>query len=370
MMHYIAICSHDLVCLIPPFYLDDFNITKCTLLLHEDNRQYAVWFKQFVDNTDSQYSEMVLSEYKYDKSIKNLQKIFEQIDDEEHVLLNTYGAQPMLLDAISECTASKENVQLCYIDIEDNKVVFLGSKDNENLPSCLSISDFLTCQGYSIVARKDPSDDKEFSYNSACVQIVNNFEGIYKGIPKINYLASSAQGSLTSSYSSPDTSGSHLGVLLSILQGANLISCTNGKISFANEEARFFANGGWLEQYVQLTLDRLYREGMISDYAVNLEIVSSIGVRNEIDAAFTAKNKFFVIECKTIRWQSNSDRSMPVYKLKSIMTDIGGLNARGVLVSAFDVDQKRCEEYEMMSIQHAKIINLEDNLRQLVAKIK
>lgn len=365
-MHYIAICSADLPFLIPPFIIKECDITKSTLLLHDGTRQYAEWYKQFVDKINIPHFEVVLSEYKYDKIIKTLSRIVEQIDEDEEVLFNTYGVQPMLLDAITECTVTRKNIKLCYIDIEDNKFVFLDSKETKLLPSCLRVLDILACQGYSAVSHDDHLKDPRPEYYTACKKIIKNFKDVYKGIAKLNYYASSAKNSLTIHCSPPISSQPHVFKLVSILQDYNLASCTDTQIKFANEEARFFANGGWLEQYVHTVLHKLYQEKLVTDYAMNLEILSSINVRNELDAAFTAKNRLFVIECKTIRWQTSSDRSHPVYKLKSIITDIGGAQAKGILVSAFDVDQMRCEEYEMRSIQQANIINLEENIRMWI----
>ena len=59
------------------------------------------------------------------------------------------------------------------------------------------------------------------------------------------------------------------------------------------------------------------------------------GVKNELDVAFLARNRLFVIECKTARMdQPEAPKANDtLFKLAEICRRVGGLGTRGMLVS-------------------------------------
>ena len=81
----------------------------------------------------------------------------------------------------------------------------------------------------------------------------------------------------------------------------------------------------------------------VQDKAIGLEVVhEATGTQNELDIAFMARNRLFVIECKTARIdkpQSSGGKPRPakandtLFKLAENCSRIGGLGAKGMLVS-------------------------------------
>jgi len=123
------------------------------------------------------------------------------------------------------------------------------------------------------------------------------------------------------------------------------------ELVFASEKARFFINGGWLEDHVvglihkiKPELDAIQKrnpdDNIIQDFGRNLKIVrknKSGLVENELDLSFLADNKLHIIECKTMRFDAyggeDSAGAEIMYKLNSLRDHTGSLQAKVMLVS-------------------------------------
>jgi len=100
--------------------------------------------------------------------------------------------------------------------------------------------------------------------------------------------------------------------------------------------AKYLA-GGWLEEYAYLILKPLLRQGIIRDLRIGLEVAwasSGDGQKRlpvqEFDIVLTGGKRLFIIECK-----AGSVLSDHVYKLQNCVRNYGGVDARGLMVSAF-----------------------------------
>lgn len=71
------------------------------------------------------------------------------------------------------------------------------------------------------------------------------------------------------------------------------------------------------------------------DKAANLIVVDEHGVKNELDIAFLARNRLFIVECKTARMDSAraGKANDTLFKLSEICRRVGGLGTRGMLAS-------------------------------------
>jgi hypothetical protein len=128
------------------------------------------------------------------------------------------------------------------------------------------------------------------------------------------------------------------------------------KILIGDEKSTFskwpdfakYLSGGWLEEYTYLTLEPLLESGLIKDLRIGMEISIKDNsdkkninwkdqLRNihgelyqELDVVFTDGKSLFIVECK-----AGNVISTDVMKLQNIVSHFGGVEGKGLLISAF-----------------------------------
>jgi hypothetical protein len=163
----------------------------------------------------------------------------------------------------------------------------------------------------------------------------------------------------------------HLDKLLMECKNSGLLIIDGKQVKFMNEASRFFANGGWLEEYINSLLNQLKGEAVLQDSShLNLKIGTDNSL-NEIDIAFMAKNRLHIIECKTKRLAGNHAGSAgtdSLYKLDSI-SDLGGLGTKAMLVSYRNLgqaDANRARDLKIKVVQSTEIHNLKLIMRNWI----
>lgn len=157
------------------------------------------------------------------------------------------------------------------------------------------------------------------------------------GLATLNYLATTCrkEQKLDVPLSEKQQGYRELNMLLTDLVDANIATYENGILTFANEDARRFSNGEWLETLVHSTVKQIQDEmPTIQDRSLNVQVYRNLGereVRNELDVASVVNNKLHIIECKTKGMRDDGDDTL--YKLESLRDLLGGLQARAMLVS-------------------------------------
>ncbi len=143
-------------------------------------------------------------------------------------------------------------------------------------------------------------------------------------------------------------------------------------LRFADEAARFFVNGGWLEQYVVALAQSLKAaHPAIQDVGRGLEVARSDGaVANELDVAVLARNRLHVIECKTRLFDGETRQggagAEALYKLETLLNRLGGLQARGLLVSFQPLHPRileRARDYRIAVCAGPDLARLRERLR-------
>jgi hypothetical protein len=128
-----------------------------------------------------------------------------------------------------------------------------------------------------------------------------------------------------------------------------------------------YLSGGWLEEYTYLTLEPLLKSGLIKDLRIGMEISIKDNndnknidwkdqLRNihgelyqEIDIVFTNGKSLYIIECK-----AGNVRTADVMKLQNIVSHFGGVEGKGLLISAF----KPYNNVVRRKINEARNVNL------------
>ena len=122
------------------------------------------------------------------------------------------------------------------------------------------------------------------------------------GLATLNYLATTCrkEQKLNVELSEKQQGYRELNMLLSDLVEAKIASYSDGVLTFANEDARRFSNGEWLETLVHRTVRDIQKDiPTIQDHSLNVQVYRQLGdreVRNELDVASVANNKLHIIE--------------------------------------------------------------------------
>lgn len=115
--------------------------------------------------------------------------------------------------------------------------------------------------------------------------------------------------------------------VLDAARAAGMLARIGSRESPADSHVRFLLNGGWLEDWIELCLNRVATRRGIALPRAGFK-VSKGGTRNEIDVAIVHRQRLHIIECKT-RDGALDD----LYRLDDLKGLLGGLNARAMLAS-------------------------------------
>ena len=245
-----------------------------------------------------------------------------------------------------------------------------SERKNTQLADKLKITDFFTLVDSQVndIANAGVVDIRFRTLGAKWAASQNNLS---KALGNLNYLAATSDGNaLTSAaLNRAQLNCPNLQTLINDLEEADLVRRDNDKLIFSNEEARFFANGGWLEEYVYGLLLSLKKEvPHIQDIAQGVEVTRLIGkgtVTNELDIVILANNKLHLIECKTKKFERGEGNQV-IYKLDSLSDLLGGIQARAALVSYKGIrtsEKLRAKELEIALMCEEELAQLREKLK-------
>jgi len=247
----------------------------------------------------------------------------------------TGGTKLMALAAQSVALAAGWSV--FYVDVDTDEVIWLG-KDARRQPLTqqLRLRHYLLGYGFSLdegIERPQPSQ----CHDDLLSTLITQVGSLEQALGQLNWLAQQAEEKkhLQVMLSAQQQDSRNLEALLRIFEDAGVLSVQGETLNFTNEAERGFAKGGWLELYVFRTVSALTEDLGLRDKAANLVVLDKSGVKNELDVAFMAKNRLFVIECKTARMDKPEapKANDTLFKLSEICRRVGGLGTRGMLAS-------------------------------------
>lgn len=297
--------------------------------------------------------------------------------DGEIALNVSGGTKPMSLAAYEVFRYADKPIY--YVHPERDHVIWLHPREWESfdLADRIKLPAYLTAHGMRLVKCESVSVPENLrQLTSALVKGVDRFE---KPLTILNALAKQAEICLESppidmlKLQDPD-----MQELLGLFSSNGLLKVdSNNRLQFASEYARFYANGGWMEEHVYSVLYHLRKEiPTIQDLARNVQIewdVKRSDVNNELDVTFLADNKLYIIECKTKKFDQSgnpdSDAAGVLYKLDTLRDYLGGVGAKAMLVSYRDiskVQKERAEEFSVRICDGNSIVNIGAVLRRWI----
>lgn len=257
---------------------------------------------------------------------------------EHAIALNaTGGTKPMSIAAYEAFRAYE--LPIFYVHPERDRLIWMSPAGEAavNLANRLHLEHFLLAHG-ARVERSESSRIPE-RLGELTHWLVGNAVTYGDALGTLNWLAGKArEGLLSPPMDARQLDDRALQWLIDRFAAEGLVEPRGKRLHFSDEAARFYINGGWLEEHVFDLLRELRRElPQIQDLARSINIVreSPRGdpIPNEIDVACLAENRLHIIECKTRSWRQDGLGADALYRLDTLADLLGGLQARAMLVS-------------------------------------
>jgi hypothetical protein len=234
------------------------------------------------------------------------------------IALNATGGTKLMSIAAYEAFRSCQ-LPIFYVHPEHDRLIWLSPKlPDVDLSDRLKLEDYLMAYG-SPVDKLDRMGVKE-PIRQLTQQLLTDYDRYANELGTLNYLALKADNpQLTSEIEPGPQSKPLLWELLEQFEAAGLCKINGHSLRFVDENARFTANGGWLEMHTYALFLNLKKTCGIQDVACNITInrqpAGRAVVKNEIDIGLIKANRLHLIECKTGCLEKGAD---VLYKLDSL----------------------------------------------------
>lgn len=288
------------------------------------------------------------------------------------IVLNVTGGTKLMVLA-AQSIAQTAGWSVFYVDADTDEVIWLGNRagERQRLTEHLRLRHYLMGYGFTLGERAEARLDADRS--TLIATLLTHIGSLEQPLGQLNWLAQQAEDTNTLSIQldARQHDSRRLEALLRHFAEAGLLSVEGRTLAFADAGARAFAKGGWLEQHVYQTVVRLGGELGLRDKAANLEVTDAGGVKNELDVVFLARNRLFIIECKTARMDRPQapKANDTLFKLAEITRRVGGSGARGLLASyrpLRESEEKLAGALGIQLVCHTRLNRLDDTLRSWV----
>ena len=289
--------------------------------------------------------------------------------DGQQIALNVTGGTKLMALA-AQSVAQTAGWPVFYVDVDTDEVIWLG-KDTQpkKLATQLRLPHYLQGYGFRLeegIARPSP----EPRHEALLKTLVSQVGSLENPLGQLNFLAQKAEDSnkLEVALTPEQQDSRSLEALLRNFEDAGVLTTVGDKIRFTSEADRGFTKGGWLEYFVYRTLESLHGPLGVRDKAANLVVVDESGVKNELDVAFLARNRLFVVECKTARMDSArpGKANDTLFKLSEICRRVGGLGTKGMLASyrpLGDPEKKLAKALNIELVVGSELNRLDEKLK-------
>ena len=307
--------------------------------------------------------------------LQSLEKAFLEIAESraaQRIALNVTGGTKLMALAAQQI-AGAADWDVFYVDVDTDEAIPLDkTKPHRQLKPALGLSHYLQAYGYRKEGNpvQQPIEPRVNDLLSTLVLQVGSLE---KPLGQLNWLADRAEsrGRLESRMSPEQLDSLSLGALIRNFEDAGLVMLEGDTLRFTSEAARAFVKGGWLERHVFRRVAALAGELGIRDKASNLVLVDAGGVKNELDVIFIARNRLFVIECKTARMDGDraGKANDALFKLSEVCRRVGGLGTRAMLASYRRLSEAERRLAHALGIELAcgsELAQLDDRLRKWI----
>jgi len=291
-------------------------------------------------------------EHNYQAIEETMLQIAQEREGQKIALNLTGGTKLMAL--VAQTVAQAADWRSFYVDADTDSITWLDRQmAGKKLDEQLRLRHYLKAYGFELEAAPErPQATRE--QRDLMQTLINQIGNLEKPLTQLNWLTQQAED------------GRRLEALLRNFEEAGMLQVKQNTICYTDETARSFVKGGWLELYTYDCVARVTGDLSIRDKAANLT-VSNRGVKNEMDIALLARNRLFVIECKTARMDKPQapKANDTLFKLAEICRRVGELGTRGMLASyrpVADSERKLAGALNITLITGRDLIGLPDRI--------
>ena len=355
---------------ITPVLDDNFKPKNVVLLVSQDMANRAEWLEQIYTNRGIKSRRWSINNaYDLEYIRDTVLELLTEYEDGGLALNATGGTKPMSIAAYEVFRDLKRPI--FYVHPEEDRVIWLypSKQEGQDLADRIKLPEFLQAYGATVTAQGEsfgvPADDRELTE-----EIINRIAYYSKALGTLNYLAQKATGSLKVELNPQQTKDSFLADLIHLFVKHKRLSLDKNMLVFPTEEARFYVNGGWLEQHVWGQCLNIKKQSGIQDIGRSVQVDrlhQGRSVRNELDITFLKDNRLYIIECKTKRFSAKDQGggADTLYKLDTLKDLLGGLQAKAMLISFTqpnEYDMQRAGDLRIAVCSYKDLPQLSDKL--------
>jgi len=291
----------------------------------------------------------------------------------QEILLNLTGGTK-LMALVAQTIAQTADWRSFYIDVDTDAITWLDQQmAGKKLAEQLRLRHYLKSYGFELEA--SPERPQVTRKQRELMQtLITQIGSLEASLTQLNWLTQQAEDArrLEVGMDAQQADSRSLEALLRHFEVAGMLRVVkHNKIIYSNEAARSFVKGGWLELHTYDCVASVTGELDIRDKATNLTVIKD-GVKNEIDIALMARNRLFVIECKTARMDGARapKANDTLFKLSEICRRVGGLGTRGMLASyrpVADSERKLAEALNIKLINGRDLIDLPGQIKSWIS---
>lgn len=314
------------------------------------------------------------NEHDYGETERQLLDLAAGLDGRQ-VSLNLTGGTK-LMSVAAQSVAQASDWRMFYVDADTDQITWLG-KDRSpphKIEERLRLRHYLGSYGYRI-EQEAPHPTHGWARQALIETLVGQIGSLERPLAQLNWLAQQAEdaGRLSVEMSEEQRDSRALEALLRHFSEAGLLTVEQAMIRFPDRASLSFVKGGWLELHVFKGVKSLTGETGIRDKALNLKVVGPRGEKVEFDTAFMARNRLFVIECKTARMDRPEapKANDALFKLAENCRRVGGLATRGMLASyrpLREAERKLAEALRIELVCGAELARIKERLKAWIER--
>lgn len=345
---------------------------RIVLLVSPDMAQRAKLLCDNLEKLGCKVSQATVEPYRIDQIRATVLDLVSRLDGEDVVLNTTAGTKVMAMGAYD--VFRDLGKPAFYVDTYNNQLIGLLPEDIiQPLNDVIKVKTYLAAYGYEICEQGDCQVATE--RRELCEHLAGHAQHYARALPILNGCAGAAEKREPPwvKLEARHENFKEFRELLDAFAQAQMIHLSHDKLYFYSEAARCFAGGGWLEEYVVSCVNRLKGKKMVHDHLNNVVVQTGAGVRNEVDMAFTARNRLHLIECKSGKLSEKEGRENRAdgvaYKLDNLRDLMGGTYGKAMLISfqkLESADRNRCAENCIAVVEGADLPRLESILEQWI----
>ena len=322
---------------ITPVMDERFKPKNVVLLVSPDMANRAEWLEQiYIKRGIKSRRWLIKDAYDIDHIRDRIYELLTEYEAGGLALNATGGTKPMSIAAYEEFRELERPI--FYVHPEEDRVIWLhpSKQAGQDLADRIKLPEFLQAYGATVTAQGEtfgvPADDRELTE-----EIITRIAYYSKALGALNYLAQQATGSLKVELN-PQQMNDYILDLIHLFSKHKRLSIDKQTLTFPTEEARFYVNGGWLEQHVWGQCLNIKKQSGIQDIGRSVQVKrlhQGRPFRNELDITFLKDNRLYIIECKTKRFSAKDQGggADTLYKLDTLKDLLGGLQAKAMLIS-------------------------------------